>query len=226
MRLKLSKKKIVFTSGILISFACLWLFVRKVEWDSLTRAFSEANYIYVLPAIIFIFASYLVRAVRWSILITPVKRVSLLSLFSAIMVGSMANSVLPARAGELIRPILIGKKENIKMTTSLATVVMERIFDMMALIIFTAVILFIIPSNTSSGNHAGNHDSTVNQADVSTENPGNASETHISETSTPDSSEKNKAPSSIIKQLKKWSAIMAFIGIICNSISICPGSLP
>ena len=209
MRLKLSKKKIVFISGILVSFACLWLFVRKVEWDSLSRAFSEADYIYVLPAILCIFASYLVRAVRWSYLIAPVKRVSLLSLFSAIMVGFMANSVLPARAGELIRPILIGKKENIKIATSLATVVMERIFDMMALIIFAAVILFIIPSNTSSGKH----DSTVNQADVSAEKPGNASETHIQETDTPDSSDKKKAPSSIIKQLKRWSAIMAFIGI-------------
>ncbi|MEE8191012.1 MAG: lysylphosphatidylglycerol synthase domain-containing protein, partial [Candidatus Scalindua sediminis] len=83
--MKLDKKKIVFISGILISIICSWLFARKIEWAHLNEAFREANYIYIIPTIMVIFLSHYLRAVRWSTLIAPIKKVSILNLFSATM---------------------------------------------------------------------------------------------------------------------------------------------
>ena len=60
------------------------------------------------------FISFYLRSIRWSVLISPVKKVSVLNLFSANMIGFMANNVLPARLGEVIRPVMIARKEKIK----------------------------------------------------------------------------------------------------------------
>ena len=108
--MKLDKKKILFLAGILISIICSWLFVRKIEWSSLSVAFREAKYIYIFPTIIIMFICFYLRSVRWSVLISPVKKVSVLNLFSANMIGFMANNVLPARLGEIIRPVMIARK--------------------------------------------------------------------------------------------------------------------
>ena len=96
---KLDKRKVLFIVGILVSIVCSWLFARKIEWASLIVALREANYIYIIPTIIIIFISHYLRAFRWMEFIIPIKRVSVLNLFSVIMIGFMANSILPARAG-------------------------------------------------------------------------------------------------------------------------------
>ena len=120
--MKLDKKKILLIAGILVSIICSWLFARKIEWSSLGEAFREAKYIYIFPTVIILFFAHYIRAIRWEVLLSPIKRVSVLNLFSANMIGFMANNVLPARLGEVIRPIMIARKEKIKVSTSLATV--------------------------------------------------------------------------------------------------------
>ncbi|MGR3310374.1 MAG: lysylphosphatidylglycerol synthase transmembrane domain-containing protein [Candidatus Brocadiales bacterium] len=153
--MKINKQRIILVVGILISAVCTWLFARKIEWNQLGKAFWEANYIYLLPAIAVVLFSYVIRTIRWQILMRPVKKVSFMSLFSATSIGFMSNCILPARAGEVIKPAFIGKKENIKISAALATVVMERLFDTISLIIATIIVLTIlpIPSTTVQKEH-------------------------------------------------------------------------
>ena len=147
--MKLDKKKIMFLAGILISIICSWLFVRKIEWSSLGTAFNEAKYIYILPTIILMYIGYYIRAIRWEVLISPIKKVSVLNLFSAIMIGFLANNVLPARLGEIIRPVMIARKEKIKVSTSFATIVTERVFDILAVIVIASLLFHFLPSDPS-----------------------------------------------------------------------------
>ncbi len=139
----------MFLAGILISIICSWLFVRKIEWSSLGTAFSEAKYIYILPTILLMFASFYIRAIRWEVLISPIKKVSVLNLFSASMIGFMANNILPARLGEIIRPVMIARKEKIEVSTSFATIAIERVFDILGIIVMASLLLYFLPSNPS-----------------------------------------------------------------------------
>lgn len=209
--MRLNKKKIFLISGILISIICTWLFVRKVEWAHMREAFKEADYIYILPAIIIMFLSFYLRAVRWSVLIAPIKKVSVLNLFSATMIGFMSNNVLPARVGEIIRPVLVAKKENIKITASFATVVMERIFDVLCIIIFASLLFFVLPSETSQDKRI----SVISNVEVSTGNLKTMDFKGEMDTSTSTANGVDHSDTAkIIKQLKKWSIVMAFIGMI------------
>ena len=155
--------------------------------------------------------SHYLRAVRWSSLIAPIKRVSVLNLFSATMIGFMANSVLPARIGEVIRPVMVARKEKIKMTTSFATVVMERIFDVLSIIVFASLLFFFLPSETLHNKRV----SMINHADASTEvvkvkDINGKSKTYSSAVN----EERQTGAPNIIKQLRKWSIVMAFFGIL------------
>jgi glycosyltransferase 2 family protein len=152
--MKLDKKKMLFIVGLMVSVICSWLFVRKIEWSSLGVAFSEAKYIYIFPTIIIMFVSFYIRAIRWEVLLSPIKRVSVLNLFSASMIGFMANNVLPARLGEIIRPVMISRKEKIGVSTSLATVAIERVFDILGIIVIASLLFCFLPSDNQANSQA------------------------------------------------------------------------
>ncbi|MDR4498806.1 MAG: flippase-like domain-containing protein [Candidatus Scalindua sp.] len=207
--LKLDKKRIVFLLGIIISGVCSWLFIRNVEWSSLNRAFSEAKYVYILPTIVIIFLSHYVRAERWSCLLAPVKKVSIANLFSATVIGFMANNVLPARVGEIIKPILIGKKENIRMSTSIATVVMERVFDILSMIVLASAVLLLLPTDLPQKKLGDGSRSTK-----ITTNERRIIDGRVADGIVPLATrEGNKIDMSTIKQLKRWSILFACLGV-------------
>jgi len=107
----------------------------------LASAFETADYLYVLPAAGLSLLGICFRAVRWKYLLNPTKKIGLLNLFSATSIGFMANGVLPARLGELIRAYVIGQKENISKSSAFATVVVARIFDGMTVLLLLVIIL-------------------------------------------------------------------------------------
>lgn len=127
--------------GILISAIFLFLAFRKVNLDELKFALESANYIYLVPVLFLTFLSLIIRAFRWRFLLQPVKEIRISSLFSAIVIGLMANNLLPARLGEFVRAYAIGQKEQISKSSSFATIVVERIFDGVTLMSFLAVII-------------------------------------------------------------------------------------
>lgn len=127
--------------GVALAAACLLLAFRNTNIPELIRHFREANYLWLLPAAGFVLLTMVCRVFRWQCLLRPVVEVGFLDLFSAINICFMANNILPARSGEFIRAVLIGKKHGISFSTVLATVVLERISDAVCIM---GIFLFLI----------------------------------------------------------------------------------
>lgn len=127
--------------GLLVSAVFLYLSFRKVDLAEMKSALSQAHYIYVLPSIVFLLIGFWIRALRWKILLQPVKEIGTHTLFSATMIGFMANNVLPARLGEFVRADAIGRQATISRSAAFATIVVERLFDGLTLLLFLVVTL-------------------------------------------------------------------------------------
>jgi len=123
--------------GILLSAVLLIVVLYRVDFGKVGAALRGADYRY-LPLVVAIYlTSFLLRTWRWGILLEPVKSgIRFSPLFSTVMIGWTANNLLPAKAGELVRAYLIGKRESISKSASLATIVVERILDGFILLIF------------------------------------------------------------------------------------------
>ena len=95
----------------------------------------KIDYVYLLPAVILNYFTFLLRAYRWKFLVLSLKKTTTARLMGPVCVGFMGN-LLPARAGEFIRAYLLAKKESLDFSASFATIFVERIFDMLSLLVF------------------------------------------------------------------------------------------
>ncbi len=107
----------------------------------------EANYWWLIPGIIVYFFAVWLRTFRWHYLLRPVKTVSLRSLFPVVTIGYMGNNIFPFRAGEVIRAYLLRGKEDVSASASLATIVVERVFDGITMLVFVFAVLPLVPTN-------------------------------------------------------------------------------
>src|SRR4030067_596675 len=152
----MNKKYIhLFVGLIIIAFSLYYAF-KGVKLSELTGAVMSVHYIYLIPAIFLILFSYLFRAMRWRYLVRPIKDVKISALFSPLMVGFMAN-MLPARAGEFIRAYLLSKKERISFSSSFATIFIERLFDLIILLLLIIWILLFMPEAFTPKTHGGEY---------------------------------------------------------------------
>jgi uncharacterized protein (TIRG00374 family) len=139
-----------FWIGMVISVVCLYIVFRGVDWGKVFITLQSANYVYLMVAALLNISTIWLRAERWKYLLEPIKKLTFWQLVPATMIGFMANSVLPARAGEFIRAYLIGEKEQIKKTTAFTTIVLERVCDMITILLFMVVVLFVIELPSSN----------------------------------------------------------------------------
>ena len=131
--------------GCLIGGVFLYLAGRKVDFSLMWEAFTKVNYGFVLLAVPVMFFSHFLRALRWRYLMDPIKRVDLASLFSALLIGYMANILMPAHLGELLRAYVLGKKRGVSASSTFATIVVERIIDVLALLLLMVFAVFVYP---------------------------------------------------------------------------------
>jgi uncharacterized protein (TIRG00374 family) len=131
--------------GCLIGVVFLYLAGRKVDFSLMWEAFTKVNYWFVLLAVPVIFFSHLLRALRWRYLMDPIKRVDVASLFSALLIGYMANILMPAHLGELLRAYVLGKKREVSASSTFATIVVERIIDVFALLLLMVFAILLYP---------------------------------------------------------------------------------
>lgn len=140
------KAKANIIAGALIGAIFIWLAFRGTDFSTLGSSFRSADYRYLVPAVLLSIMVQLVRSYRWGVILEPLKKIDQWSLLSTTSVGFMAISLLPVRMGEFVRPYLISKKSDIRLGASLATIVVERVFDMLTLMI---MLLFVILSSRS-----------------------------------------------------------------------------
>lgn len=122
--------------GLGISLVFLYIAFRGQDLGEVRDALGEVNYWYLFPALGLYFLGVWIRAVRWSILLRPVVAVRPRETFPIVVVGYMANNVLPLRTGELVRSFVLGRRFGVRKTTSLATIAVERLFDGLTMLAF------------------------------------------------------------------------------------------
>jgi uncharacterized protein (TIRG00374 family) len=141
--------------GLAISAVFLFFAFRGVDLGELWEHVRRASFLWLLALAAFTVYSNWVRAQRWGFFFRHLKRISPASLFSSTMIGLAANNVLPLRVGEPVRAYSISKKEDLAFATSFTTVILERIFDMVTVLLFLALALFLVPIPESAGEQIG-----------------------------------------------------------------------
>lgn len=131
--------------GLAVSVATLALFLLTVDLGRMADALAEANYLYLIPGLALYLVSVFFRTVRWQVMLRHMKPIPIRRLYPIVVVGYMANNLLPMRLGELVRSYYIGEREGVSKTASLATIVVERVFDALVLLVFILAIAIFVP---------------------------------------------------------------------------------
>jgi glycosyltransferase 2 family protein len=115
--------------GVLISAYFLFQVLDDIDFPALWQGFRQANYLWILPGVAVYFVGVWARAWRWHYLLRPLKAIPTRVLFPIVTIGYAGNNIYPARAGEVVRAVVLGRKTGVPVSASLATVIVERIFD-------------------------------------------------------------------------------------------------
>ncbi len=128
-----------------VSFLCLYLALRGVNLSEVLSILTTVKVSsIILMTVVFVF-SFVLRAMRWQLLLAPVKTISVHSLFASTMIGFLANNVLPLRAGEIVRGYAIARTEKISVSSALATLIIERLLDGIVISLFMVALLVVFP---------------------------------------------------------------------------------
>lgn len=122
--------------GGIISLVFMYLALRKVDYADLWTTLQGARWSYLIPNIVLVVGVMFIRAWRWQLILRPIARIPFARVYSSTMIGFMANNVLPARLGEIARAISLGLKTGISRSATLATIIVERIYDSFVLLAF------------------------------------------------------------------------------------------
>jgi uncharacterized protein (TIRG00374 family) len=140
---KKTKKLIQIGIGCLFSGLMLYMVFKDLDIEALKRNVSVMKWGPVVPFVGLFFLHYIVRSLRWRFLLPkPVGApVSLRKLFDALILGNLASFLLPLRLGEFVRPFVLSRWSDYRFAPSFASVVIERFFDLSAVLVSFAVIV-------------------------------------------------------------------------------------
>jgi len=133
-----------FYLGLLVGAVFLFLALHKVDFAEMARVFSGIRWSLIAVALVLYYTIYVARMFRWKLLIAPVKDTSYRNLYSAIAIGFGANNMFPVRLGELVRAYSLGKMEKMSASSVLATVVIERVFDILTVLGMLVAVFFLV----------------------------------------------------------------------------------
>jgi len=145
-------------AGLLLSLFALYFTFKNIPFVELVDYLRRVNYWWVIPSMALALMSFLIRVMRWQLLLDPVRRTGFVNAYHPLMIGFMANCLLPARVGELARPAIFSKREGVPFTKVLATVGVERALDVLVLILsFVTVFASVEISSSLHLTFAGYH---------------------------------------------------------------------
>jgi len=138
--------KIIIVLAIIIIL--FFFFFKNVDFASVAQKLKSINPIYPLVFIVGTFFQFIIRAYRWGILLQPIKKnIPLKSLYNYTIIGFFLNIIPGGRVGEAAKGILLAKEENIKKSSALASVVLERIMDILTMILLLLISIHFISNN-------------------------------------------------------------------------------
>ena len=155
MRTGGSLKRWQFWLGIAISLGFLWSVLPGLNLRTVWEVLRDANYWWLLPGVGVYFLAVWARAWRWHYLLRPLKSIPTKTMFPIVAIGYMGNNIYPARAGELLRAYVLRRKEQVPISASLATIIVERAFDGIVMLAFVFINLPELTSLTADSGFAG-----------------------------------------------------------------------
>jgi uncharacterized protein (TIRG00374 family) len=122
----------------LLTLGLLWLFFRHLDYREIGHAIAVAHPVLIGAAILVTLQTYVVRAWRWQALLVPLGHARFRTAFRTTVIGFTATFLLPGRVGEVLKPYLLARQEGFKIPSTFATVIIERLLDLSAVLLLFA----------------------------------------------------------------------------------------
>jgi len=134
--------------GLLVSGVSFYVAIRNLEPGRVWEAFLQAQYTWIVPAVLLYLFALVARTARWRALLASEQRIPLRELLPTMAMGRGANNIYPFRTGEIVRVLLLNRRHTISVVAGLASILVERIFDGLTMILFLLLAALIggIPS--------------------------------------------------------------------------------
>ena len=120
--------------GLLVTAGIIWLGLSRIDLSEAIRAFADVRVGYVVAGGALVIAVIAILAVRWHVLL-PSSPHAMCFVFCYLMIGYMVNAIVPLRLGDLVRAYLLGRRQGIAVSMTVSTVVAERLFDVLAIVV-------------------------------------------------------------------------------------------
>ncbi|HJU41927.1 MAG TPA: lysylphosphatidylglycerol synthase transmembrane domain-containing protein [Vicinamibacterales bacterium] len=124
-----------------LAVGLLAVFLRNADLDRVWSAVRSARADFLVLSLAVTALTFVIRAERWQYLLGPLGATHFSTVFRTTVIGFAASAVLPARAGEVIRPYLLARREGLSATAAFATIVVERVLDLVAVLLLLAAFL-------------------------------------------------------------------------------------
>ena len=129
---------------VVLAIALFGWFLRGVNLAEVGREIQRARVDFVALSFVFLAITYVARVVRWRYLLDPLGPTRFSTAFRATIIGFAAIGLLPARAGDVLRPYLLAKREGLNPASTFATVVMERVIDLVTVLALLALYVLVL----------------------------------------------------------------------------------
>ncbi len=130
--------------GLALAALLLWAATRGVDPNELLGAMSRARPVELVLIVLLTVVMYVIRAMRWRLLLPALRDASILDLFGITNIGFMAGLFIP-RAGEVLRPYLAARRYNVSVSAGLASILLERLIDLITVLFLLALYMFVLP---------------------------------------------------------------------------------
>jgi glycosyltransferase 2 family protein len=138
----------------LLTLGLLGVFLRSVNVTEVWAETRRANPWFLVLAVAFTGLTYAVRALRWQYLLAPIGPTHFSTAFRTTVIGFAASFLLPARAGEVLRPYLLARREGLNATAAFATIILERLLDLITVLLLFAYFVLIAAPGDLAGDPA------------------------------------------------------------------------
>ncbi len=142
----LKSKKLHSYLGIAVSLGLIGWIATILDWDQLGQEFAKVSLWPLIPLTLAVIVQLALRAARWRYLLPESKDLKYSALFDSLMIGNMATFLLPLRAGEFIRPLVLVRDGRYTFATAFASVIVERFFDLSAVLLTFGLLALSLPS--------------------------------------------------------------------------------
>jgi glycosyltransferase 2 family protein len=139
------RRAVLLFVGLAASAFFTYIAVRDVDFDLFVESLQESNYAWLVPSLLLTALAVVIRAWRWQFLFDVSTRPPLPALTRALLVGQLFNAILPARGGEIARVVVLHQEAGTSRVEALATAVVERLYDVLALLLLLFVATPFLP---------------------------------------------------------------------------------